>query len=37
TQVVQVFSPAPRGERQVFSGSVEEQVQQLVEEIRGYL
>ncbi len=37
TQVVKVFSPEPRGERQVFSGTAEEQVSQLVEEIRGYL
>ncbi|XOF34552.1 MAG: electron transfer flavoprotein subunit beta/FixA family protein [Candidatus Electrothrix sp. YB6] len=37
TQVVNVFSPEPRGERQVFSGTAEEQVEQLVEAIRGYL
>jgi electron transfer flavoprotein beta subunit len=37
TQVAKVFSPEPRGERRVFSGTVEEQVEQLVEEIRGYL
>lgn len=30
TQVVRVFAPEPRGDRQVFSGSVEEQVDQLV-------
>ena len=37
TQVAKVFSPESRGERRVFSGSPEEQVEQLVEEIRGYL
>ena len=37
TQVVNVFSPEPRGDRRVFSGTAEEQVGQLVEEIRGYL
>jgi electron transfer flavoprotein beta subunit len=30
TQVVRVFSPEPRGDRQGFSGSVEEQVDQLM-------
>nr|WP_320012090.1 electron transfer flavoprotein subunit beta/FixA family protein [uncultured Desulfobulbus sp.] len=37
TQVVKVFSPEPRGDRQVFSGSVEEQVNQLIECLRPYL
>ncbi len=37
TQVVRVFSPEPRGDREVFSGSVEEQVDQLVERLRAYL
>ena len=37
TQVVRVFSPEPRGDRQVFSGSVEEQVDQLVERLTVYL
>jgi len=37
TQVVRVFSPEPRGERQIFSGDVEEQVEQLVECLRPYL
>ncbi|CAK8722981.1 Electron transfer flavoprotein beta subunit [Candidatus Electrothrix laxa] len=37
TQVAKVFSPEPRGERRVFSGTVEEQVEQLVDEIKGYL
>lgn len=37
TQVAKVFSPEPRGERRVFSGTVEEQVEQLVKEIREYL
>ncbi len=30
TQVVKVFSPEPRGAREIFSGSVDEQVEQLV-------
>ena len=30
TQVVKVFSPEPRGDREIFSGSVDEQVEQLV-------
>jgi Electron transfer flavoprotein, beta subunit len=30
TQVVRVFSPEPRGSRKIFSGSVDEQVDQLV-------
>jgi len=37
TQVVQVFSPEPRGDREIFSGSVEEQVDQLVERLQAYL
>ncbi len=37
TQVVNVFAPAPRGDRKVFSGTAEEQVDQLVEQIKGYL
>jgi len=37
TQVVRVFSPEPRGDRQVFSGGVEEQVDQLVECLKAYL
>ncbi len=37
TQVVKVFAPEPRGDRQVFSGSVEEQVKQLVENIKPLL
>ena len=37
TQVVNVFSPEPRGDRKVFSGSAEEQVDQLIEQLKGYL
>ena len=37
TQVVRVFSPEPRGDREIFSGSVEEQVDQLVERLKAYL
>jgi electron transfer flavoprotein beta subunit len=37
TQVVRVFSPEPRGDRQIFSGSVDEQVDQLVACLRARL
>ncbi|NOQ45738.1 MAG: electron transfer flavoprotein subunit beta, partial [Desulfobulbaceae bacterium] len=37
TQVVQVFSPEPRGDRMLFTGSVEEQVDQLVQRLKIYL
>lgn len=37
TQVVKVFTPQPRGDRTVFSGSPEEQVNQLLEQIKTYL
>lgn len=37
TQVVRVFSPEPRGDRKMFSGSVEQQVEQLVECLRAHL
>ena len=37
TQVVNVFSPEPRGNRQVFSGTAAEQVDQLVDQLKGYL
>jgi len=37
TQVVKVFSPEPRGDRRVFAGSVEEQVEQLIECLKPYL
>ena len=37
TKVVRVFSPEPRGNRQLFSGSVEVQVDQLVECLRAHL
>ncbi|PIE57872.1 MAG: electron transfer flavoprotein subunit beta [Desulfobulbus propionicus] len=37
TQVVKVFSPEPRGDRQIFTGTVEEQVAQLVESLQAYL
>jgi electron transfer flavoprotein beta subunit len=37
TQVVRVFAPEPRGNRQIFSGSVEEQVDQLVACLKAHL
>nr|WP_309412648.1 electron transfer flavoprotein subunit beta/FixA family protein [Desulfobulbus sp.] len=37
TQVVRVFSPEPRGDRQIFSGSVDEQVDQLVACLKAHL
>ncbi len=37
TQVVKVFPPEPRGERAIFSGTVDEQVRLLVEKIKPYL
>jgi electron transfer flavoprotein beta subunit len=37
TQVVRVFSPEARGDRVLFSGSVEEQVGKLVEHLKAYL
>lgn len=37
TQVVKVFTPQPRGDRTVFSGTAEEQVNQLLEQIKIYL
>jgi electron transfer flavoprotein beta subunit len=37
TQVVNVFAPEPRGDRMVFQGTAEEQVEQLVEQLKGYL
>lgn len=37
TQVVSVFPPEPRGERAILQGSVEEQVDQLVDRIKPYL
>ncbi|NLZ16475.1 MAG: electron transfer flavoprotein subunit beta/FixA family protein [Desulfobulbaceae bacterium] len=37
TQVVRVFSPEARGDRKVFTGTVEEQVAQLVDSLRPYL
>lgn len=37
TQVVKVFPPEPRGERAMLSGSVEEQVEQLVMKLKPYL
>jgi electron transfer flavoprotein beta subunit len=37
TQVVRVFSPEARGDRVLFSGSVEEQVAKLVEHLKAYL
>ena len=37
TKVVRVFSPEPRGDRRILSGSVEEQVDQLVECLKVHL
>lgn len=37
TQVVRVFSPEPRGDRKIFSGSVDEQVEQLVACLKAHL
>jgi electron transfer flavoprotein beta subunit len=37
TQVVKVFSPQARGERTMFSGSVEEQISQLVEKLAEFI
>jgi len=37
TRVVNVFAPEPRGERRIFSGTAEEQVDQLVEQLKGYV
>ena len=37
TRVVNVFAPEPRGDREVFSGSVEEQVDQLMERLKALL
>lgn len=37
TQVVRVFSPEPRGNRKLFTGSVEEQVGQLVDCLKAHL
>lgn len=37
TQVVRVFSPEPRGDRQIFSGSIVDQVNQLVECLKPHL
>lgn len=37
TQVVKVFSPEPRGDRAVFTGSVDEQVDRLVECLKPFI
>jgi electron transfer flavoprotein beta subunit len=37
TQVVRVFPPEPRGERAVFTGTLDEQIEQLVEKLQPYL
>lgn len=37
TQVVSVFTPQPRGNRTVFTGTIEEQIEQLVERLKAYL
>ena len=37
TQVVRIFSPEPRGDRMIFSGSAEEQVDQLMSKLEGVI
>ena len=37
TQVVKVFPPEPRGERAILTGTIDEQVEQLVERLKPYL
>ncbi len=37
TRVVKVFSPEPRGDRKIFTGTAEEQVDQLIEHLRDFL
>lgn len=37
TQVVDVFPPPPRGERSILTGSIDEQIEQLVEKLAVYL
>ncbi|WP_028584285.1 electron transfer flavoprotein subunit beta/FixA family protein [Desulfogranum mediterraneum] len=37
TKVVRVFSPEARGDRQIFTGTVEEQVDQLVQQLKAHL
>jgi electron transfer flavoprotein beta subunit len=37
TKVVKVFPPEPRGERAMLSGTVDEQVEQLVANLKPYL
>jgi len=37
TQVVKVFPPEPRGEQAMMSGTIDEQVEQLVERLKPYL
>lgn len=37
TRVVKVFSPPPRGDRTVFTGSAEQQVDQLIEQLSKYI
>ncbi|MDY0389831.1 electron transfer flavoprotein subunit beta/FixA family protein [Desulfobulbus oligotrophicus] len=37
TKVVRVFSPEPRGDRQIFTGSIAEQVDQLVARLKSHL
>jgi len=37
TQVVRVFSPEAKGDRTIFTGTVEEQVNQLVEQLKAHL
>lgn len=37
TQVVKVFPPEPRGNRAIFEGSIDDQIEQLVEQLKPYL
>jgi len=37
TQVVDVFPPHPRGERSILTGTIDEQIEQLVEKLAVYL
>ncbi len=37
TQVVRVFPPKPRGEKAIFAGTLDEQVDQLVDRLKSYL
>ncbi len=34
TKVVRIFPPAPRGQREILSGTIEEQVEQVVKKLK---